>query len=181
MWIFLELFDGIQVGGLSSYLVSLSTLSNDFSQCQIFSSALGALVVVTMGTNQFTDILMVYTVFPQSNMVMIMKGTKHATYFVENIRCKCKIAQIIDINIFMENPECNYFSFPNWSKKSLSIIFFSTNTCNVVAMMCYTDTQSIFASMLLYLMRDIHIMAGLWLCIKYQRQAADGATGQVFW
>ena len=44
MWIFLELFDGIQVGGLSSYLVSLSTLSNDFSQCQIFSSALGALV-----------------------------------------------------------------------------------------------------------------------------------------
>ena len=45
MWIFLELFDGIQVGGLSSYLVSLSTLSNDFSQCQIFSSALGALVL----------------------------------------------------------------------------------------------------------------------------------------
>ena len=44
MWIFLELFDGIQVGGLSSYLVSLSTLSNDFSQCQILRSALGALV-----------------------------------------------------------------------------------------------------------------------------------------
>ena len=44
MWIFLELFDSIQVGGLSSHLVSLSTLSNDFSQCQIFSSALGALV-----------------------------------------------------------------------------------------------------------------------------------------
>ena len=46
MWIFLELFDGIQVGGLSSYPVSLSTLSNDFSQCQIFSSALGALVLL---------------------------------------------------------------------------------------------------------------------------------------
>ena len=44
IWIFLELFDWIQVGGLSSYLVSPSDLSNDFSQCQIFGSALGALV-----------------------------------------------------------------------------------------------------------------------------------------
>ena len=39
-------FDAIQVGGLSSYLVSLSTLSNDVSQCQIFSTSLGALVYI---------------------------------------------------------------------------------------------------------------------------------------
>ena len=45
IWIFLELFDWIQVGGLSSYLVSPNTLSNDFNKCQIFISTLGTLVI----------------------------------------------------------------------------------------------------------------------------------------